>query len=165
MLSPPADSLTSDLPRTHFDGRPINRERPFLVGLGRVIRWPTNDSNWMESRTWTRCSAPKLTDDHFSNVIAPRSFGPKQCATQARTFLRSWPLPSNTRGAIISFRRKAATKVIVLFSTVTWPIPANPEDPRQLRPDMGSPAASGRASRANRAAPSTSRGTPAAPGS
>jgi len=55
--------------------------------------------------------------------------------------------------------------VIVLFSTVTWPIPANPEDPRQLRPDMGSPAASGRASRANRAAPSTCRGTPAAPGS
>ena len=43
MLSPPADSLTSDLPGTHFDGRPINRERPFLVGLGRVIRRPTND--------------------------------------------------------------------------------------------------------------------------
>jgi len=32
-----------DLPGTHFDGRPINRERPFLVGLGRVIRRPTND--------------------------------------------------------------------------------------------------------------------------
>ena len=54
-----------DLPGTHFDGRPINRERPFLVGLGRVIRRPTNDSNWIESRTWTRCSAPSPTDDHF----------------------------------------------------------------------------------------------------
>jgi hypothetical protein len=30
-------SLTSDSRATHFDGRPINRERPFLVGLSRII--------------------------------------------------------------------------------------------------------------------------------
>jgi hypothetical protein len=38
------NSLTSDLPGAHFDGRPIDRERPFLVGLGCVICRPTNDA-------------------------------------------------------------------------------------------------------------------------
>jgi len=89
-----------DLPGTHFDGRSINRERPFLVGLGRVIFRPTNDSNWIESGPDALRQAARATI--FSNVIAPRSFGPKQRAAQARTFLRSWPLPSNTLGAIIS---------------------------------------------------------------
>jgi len=71
------NSLISDLPGTHFDGRPINRERPFLVGLGRVIFRPTIDSNWIESRTWTQCSAPSLTDHHLFECLRPEASDPR----------------------------------------------------------------------------------------
>ena len=52
-----------DLPGTHFDGRPVNRERPFLVGLGRL----SADQRFRLDRepNVDRCSAPSPTDDHF----------------------------------------------------------------------------------------------------
>ena len=88
------NSLISDLPGTHFDGRPINRERPFLVGLGRVIRRPTNDSNWIESRTWTRCSSPSPTDDHFFECYrAPEDSDPSSARRKPRHFSVPGPSP------------------------------------------------------------------------
>ena len=136
-------TLASELPGPHFDGRLT--ERPFLVGLGRVFCRPTKDANWIASRTWTRCSGSSLTDDHF---FVPGNFGPKQCATQAMTLLRSWPSAPSfvvTQGGSEDDRPH--------FPTGTWPIPSNPGRIQEVATGSGGSAASGRASRATRSAP------------
>ena len=67
------NSMTSDPQATHFDGRPINRERPFLVGLSRIICRLTDaaDGRARQSMQLKRepnvdpmfCAKP--TDGHF----------------------------------------------------------------------------------------------------
>jgi hypothetical protein len=92
-----------------------------------------------------RCSGPSLTDDHF---FAPGNFGPKQCATQAMTLLRSWPSAPSfvvTQGGSEDDRPH--------FPTGTWPIPSNPGRIQEVATGSGGSAASGRASRATRSAP------------
>jgi len=54
--------LTSDLPGAHFDGRPIDRERPFLVGLGCVICRPTNDAKLDRAKFFRMLSRPGASD-------------------------------------------------------------------------------------------------------
>ena len=72
------NSLISDLPGTHFDGRPINRERPFLVGLGRVIRRPTNDFKLDREPNVDPMFCAKPHGPPSFRMFAPRSFGPKE---------------------------------------------------------------------------------------
>ena len=71
------NSLTSDLPGLHLDGRSINGERPFLVGSAIICR--VTDAADRQSMQLTRepnvdpmfCAKP--TDGHFSYVITMSS--------------------------------------------------------------------------------------------
>jgi hypothetical protein len=78
-------SLTSDLQATHFDGRPINRERPFLVGLSRIIYRLTDAADGCARQSMQLKREPnvdpmfcaKPTDGHFrpsSIIVAPLEF-------------------------------------------------------------------------------------------
>jgi len=86
------NSLTSDLPGLHLDGRSINGERPFLVGSAIICRLTdAADGRARQSMQLKRepnvdpmfCAKP--TDGHFSSLIALSSrlwsFGTKRCAT------------------------------------------------------------------------------------
>jgi hypothetical protein len=66
-------SLTSDLQATHFDGRPTNRERPFLVGRSRIICRLTDSADGRARQSMQLKREPnvdpmfcaKPTDGHF----------------------------------------------------------------------------------------------------
>jgi hypothetical protein len=97
MLWPPAsleaceNSLTSDLPRTHFDWHPINRERPLSVELGCVICRPTNDAKLDREPNVDPMLCAKPHRRPSFRMLSPPGASDPSSAPQARTFLRSWP--------------------------------------------------------------------------